>query len=575
MNQKTFILFVPWLVLGGADFCGLHLCKFFKAQGWCVVVVITREHRDGNCFRYKFDDACDEVIDLGHEWRAGNSSSRIRDIVVRLRPRVVLVNNSHEAYDASRMLHEILPDCLVTCLLHMNLPGSWDFPGQLVQGQHRWFHKILTVSQKLADEMQARGVPTDKLAAVPWFGYEKEPEPEVQATMRQVVRRELGLNPQQFTILFPMRLTEQKQPLLVPKIAKLLLHHGGNPAFIVAGDGPLGTRMKKQIETDGTAGHFRFLGPVDPANMDALYATADALCLPSLDEGIPLVYFEAMQSGVPVVGSDVGAVSELIKANRNGILIPHGAHTEPKNYAEALRWIMQHRPEARQMADQARAHVGRHFSLANWQSRVSAALNDAGIPARPLLEVRTAPVNKVFVIGAPRTGTTSVGRALSILGFRDYGHDPYLQELHNHGNLEPIWERVGMHDSFSDGPFNTGDFYRVLSERYPQARFILTVRDKQKWKESHRRHFDPSFANKDVKDRFKMHRYEPEIWWRWYDRRNAQIRAFFQENNRPHQLLEMNIEDPGNFDKLIAFLGSEARVPSPLGAFPWVNKYQP
>lgn len=574
--QKTFLLFAPWLVSGGADRCSLDLCQFFKAQGWRVVVVITREHKDGNVWRYKFDALCDEVIDLGHAWRSGSVSSRIRDIVTRLRPRVCLVNNAHEGYDVSRMLHEILPDCLITCLLHMNLPGAWDFPGQLVQGQHRWFHKILTVSQRLADELAHRGVPGEKLAAVPWYGYEKEPEPEAQSTMRQVVRQELGLNPHQFTVLFPMRLTEQKQPMLIPKIVKLMLHHGGNPAFVVVGDGPLGTRMKKQVEKDGTAGKFRFLGPVDPANMDALYAAADALCLPSADEGIPLVYFEAMQSGVPCVGSDVGAVSELIKANRTGILIPKGAHTEPKNYAEALHWIMTNRDQGKKLADQARTYVGQHFSLANWQAHVSAALNDAGLPARPLLEVRTAPVNKVFVIGAPRTGTTSVGRALSILGFRDYGHDPYLQELFNHGCYEPIWERVGMHDSFSDGPFNTGDFYRVLAERYPQARFILTVRDKQKWKESHRRHFDPAFPNRDVKDRFKLHRYEPEIWWRWYDRRNAQIRAFFQETNRPHHLLELNIgEDCNQWEKLIGFLGPEARVPSPLPEFPWVNKFQP
>ena len=574
--MKTFLTFRPWGVPGGSDRCSLDVCKFFKAQGWRVVIVFTREHRNGNEWRCKFDEACDEVIDLGHEWRTGNCSARIRDIVLRLRPRVINVNDSHEGYDSARMLHEILPDCLVTCLIHMNLPGSWDFPGQLVQGQHRWFHRILTVSQKLADEMQTRGVPTEKLAAVPWFGYEKEPDPEVQATMRAVVRRELGLNPQQFTVLFPMRLTEQKQPMLVPKIAKLMLHHGGNPAFVVAGDGPLGPKMRKQVEADATAGHFRFLGSVDPTNMDALYAAADALCLPSMDEGIPLVYFEAMQSGVPIVGSDVGAVAELVKANRNGILIPNGAHTEPKNYAEALRFLMTNREQAAKLADQAKSHVARHFSHEAWQARISAALNDAGLPTRPLLEVRTAPVNKVFVIGAPRTGTSSVGRALSILGFRDYGHDPYLQELYNHGCLEPIWERVGMHDSFSDGPFNTGDFYRVLAERYPQARFVLTVRDKQKWKESHRRHFDPVFPNKDVKDRFKMHRYEPEIWWRWYDRRNAQIRAFFQETNRPHHLLELNIGgDSDNFERLINFLGPEARVPSPCPQFPWVNKFAP
>lgn len=572
--MKTFLLFAPWLTSGGADRCGLDLCRFFKSQGWNVVTVATRENHAGNLWRHKFDAVCDEVIDLGPDWRVGNCSARIRDVVLRLRPRVCCTNNSHEAFSCARMLHDLLPDCLHTCLIHMDLPGAWDFPGHLAAGLHRWFNRILTVSNKLADSMALAGVPREKLMPVHWFGYEKEPDPEQQKIMRQIVRNELGIVPGQFTVLFPMRLQPQKQPMLLPRIAASILKNNSNVVFLVAGDGQMTPHVKRQVERDRTGASFRFLGGVDPDNMGALYAAADALCLPSLDEGIPLVYFEAMQYGVPIVGSDVGAVSELVTANATGLLVPKGGHQFSENYAEALRWIMQHRKDVVKLVEQGRRQVRGHFSHAHWQTRISTAFNDAGLPAASFVKPRTTPVNKVFVIGAPRTGTTSVGAALKALGYRDYGHDPYAQELWQHGNYEPIWEIVGQHDSFSDGPFNTGDFYKTLATRYPQARFILTTRDKQKWKESHRRHFDPAVPNPWVKERFKMHRYEPEIWWRWYDRRNAQIRAFFQEMNRAHHLLELEIGGTSdNFSRLIEFLGSEATVPSPLPEFPWLNKH--
>ena len=572
---KTFILFAPWFVSGGADKCGLDLCKFFRSQGWNVVAVATREHGGGNIWRHKFDAVCNEVVDLGAEWRRGGASARIRDTIIRLRPRSICVNNSHEAYACSRMMFEILPECLMTCLLHMELPGAWDFPGQLAAGQHRWFHRILTVSDHLSKIMIDRGVPAEKMRPVHWFGYDQNPDPESQKTMREIVRRELSINPRQFTVLFPMRLQEQKQPMILPKIAKAMIPKGGNPIFLVAGDGQYSSRVRRQVEEDCTANNFRFLGAVEPESMPALYAASDALCLPSLDEGVPLVYFEAMQSLLPIVGSNVGAVGELVIDGKTGILIENGAHRHYENYSEALRWIMTHRPEAANMATQTQAYVGAKFGFPNWTRKIAAAFDDSGLPHGSFVIRKAVPVEKVFVIGAPRTGTTSVGRALAILGFRDYGFDPYMQELWSHGNYEPIWELIGMHDSFSDGPFNTGDFYQTLALRYPRAKFVLTVRNKQAWKLSHQRHFDPSFENKDVKPRFKMHRYEPELWWRWYDRRNAQIRAFFQEQNRPHHLLEITIgEERDPWSKLIDFLGHEASIPSPLPSFPHLNKFQ-
>lgn len=571
--QKTFVLLVPWFVSGGADKCGLDLLRFYQAQGWRTVAIATREHAAGNVWRHKFDEVCDEVVDLGIEWRAGGTSARIRDIVLRIAPTIVCVNNSHEGYDCARMIFEIMPSCLMSCLVHMELPGAWDFTGQLISGQHRWFHRIITVSTHLAKLMEAGGVPEQKLFPLHWFGYAEPPDERAIQSMRAVVRRELQINPNQFTVLFPSRLEEQKQPHLIPKIAKSLLANSGNPIFIVAGSGRQSARVRAAVERDGTAANFRFLGGVDPENMPALYAASDVLCLPSLDEGVPLVMFEAMQMLLPIVGSDVGAVSELVIANQTGLLVPRGTHQYSENYAQAIRWIMNNRPQAATMARQAAAVVGGRFSHGIWQQKVIRAFTEISLPAAPMLKPRTAPIEKVFVIGAPRTGTSSVGKALATLGYRDYGHDPYLQELWAHGCYEPIWERVGMYDSFSDGPFNTGDFYKVLAERYPRAKFVLSVREKQAWKRSHQRHFDPAVPNPDVKERFKLHRYEPEIWWRWYDRRNAEIRAYFQTVNRPHHLLELTIgQESDPWGRLADFLGPECVIPSPLPDFPHVNK---
>lgn len=51
------------------------------------------------------------------------------------------------------------------------------------------------------------------------------------------------------------------------------------------------------------------------------YKAADAFILPSLTEQLPVSILEAMASGLPIIATDVGGVSEVID-NNTGILVP-------------------------------------------------------------------------------------------------------------------------------------------------------------------------------------------------------------------------------------------------------------
>lgn len=70
--------------------------------------------------------------------------------------------------------------------------------------------------------------------------------------------------------------------------------------------------------------NIEFLGAVHHDSMPNLYNQADMLLLPSYREGLSLSVLEAMASGLPVIGYDSSSMSELIVAEKGGILCQAG-----------------------------------------------------------------------------------------------------------------------------------------------------------------------------------------------------------------------------------------------------------
>ncbi|MFQ5559192.1 MAG: glycosyltransferase family 4 protein [Nitrospinota bacterium] len=69
-------------------------------------------------------------------------------------------------------------------------------------------------------------------------------------------------------------------------------------------------------------GAVHFLGWKENRQVRALLRGCDVFCMPSLIEGFGLVFLEAMESGIPVIGSKTGGVPELIQSGENGFLVP-------------------------------------------------------------------------------------------------------------------------------------------------------------------------------------------------------------------------------------------------------------
>ncbi len=92
---------------------------------------------------------------------------------------------------------------------------------------------------------------------------------------------------------------------------------------------------------------------------------------------------------------------------------------------------------------------------------------------------------KIFLVGLPKTGTTSVSYCLQKAGVRTE-HFPYLLVNYLDGELVLNERDLENYDAASDLPVTAS--LSTLKELHPDAYFICTYRDKQRWLHSCRRH---------------------------------------------------------------------------------------
>jgi 2-deoxystreptamine N-acetyl-D-glucosaminyltransferase/2-deoxystreptamine glucosyltransferase len=119
----------------------------------------------------------------------------------------------------------------------------------------------------------------------------------------------------------------------------------GHFALEVVGDGPDREKLGRLATSLGVASEIRFTGSLDRKAVAERYRAADLFTLPSSAEAFGNVFAEALASGLPVVGSTVGGIPELVEHGVNGLLIDPG---QPLALARAIQYLAQD-PELRQL----------------------------------------------------------------------------------------------------------------------------------------------------------------------------------------------------------------------------------
>ncbi len=166
-----------------------------------------------------------------------------------------------------------------------------------------------------------------------------------------------------------------------------------------------------------------------------------------------------------------------------------------------------------------------------------------------------------------KTGTKTLGTCFQAFGLNHRSYDPLLLAAFAKGDREAIYRVSDACESFEDWPWPL--LYREFDARYPDAKFILTIRkDPEIWFESLCRHADRTGP---TTDRQIVYGYPEPYGYRdehilIYNRHNRDVSAWFA--GREQKLLQVCWEEGDGWEKLSVFLG----LPVPRIPFPHQNK---
>ncbi|MBI4652268.1 phosphoribosylformylglycinamidine synthase subunit PurQ [Candidatus Desantisbacteria bacterium] len=149
-------------------------------------------------------------------------------------------------------------------------------------------------------------------------------------------------------------------PLLLKALA-LVIKKFPNTTLNVIGENSEKTGMIEMAKQLGVHSCVNFLGFVPNDKTLEYFSMSDIFIMPSLIEAFGIVFLEAMSSGVPVIGSNTGGISEVIKNGENGFLVDPADH---EDLAEKIIQLITN-PDLREKFIQGGYGCVKNFSIEN------------------------------------------------------------------------------------------------------------------------------------------------------------------------------------------------------------------
>lgn len=154
---------------------------------------------------------------------------------------------------------------------------------------------------------------------------------------------------------------------------------------------------------------------------------------------------------------------------------------------------------------------------------------------------------KVFCIGYNKTGTTTLGQSLKMLGYRNSSFNKKVwQKYYKQNRIDKVLKYTAKFESFDDLPWLKKEMIPLLDRTFPGSKFIDMHREEGSWKKSMSQWGKKQTGNAVDIDRalegFRAHK--------------KFIDEYFKDFP-DDRFIRLDVKDPEGFQKLADFLGKD------------------
>ncbi|MXO72532.1 glycosyltransferase [Alteraurantiacibacter buctensis] len=203
----------------------------------------------------------------------------------------------------------------------ISLWGHKPYANRMMRAAAEQAAGLLAVSEALADDMAAIGLPREKIA-VHYTGLDHalfRPLPREES--RAALATRLGVPPDGTLLATVGALIPRKgQSYVIEALAGL-----PDARLALVGKGPDEPTLRALADRLGVAGRVHFLGSLDHADLPLVLSASTAMVLPSASEGLANAWVEALACGAPLVITDAGGARELVRDADAGRIVARDA----------------------------------------------------------------------------------------------------------------------------------------------------------------------------------------------------------------------------------------------------------
>ncbi|MBI5405370.1 MAG: glycosyltransferase [Candidatus Kerfeldbacteria bacterium] len=247
---------------------------------------------------------------------------------------------------------------------------------------------VTTISEHTQSLLRDFGVPEGKIVLAP-PGIDPIARPSADELLN--FRRTLGISVGTKVLLTVGRLVKRKGHHRVIRALPKVLERIADLQYLIVGDGEYRRSIEQSVQQLGLTAHVKMTGRIAQSDLTTAFAAADAFITTPVvtrddPEGFGIVFTEALRVGTPIIATNSGGVSDIIRDGVNGLALDDQAGNQ--EIADVIIKLMENDALRKQLGTTGQVDVQARFPVARQVAPFRAMLANTDDPTSiPLVSV--------------------------------------------------------------------------------------------------------------------------------------------------------------------------------------------